>query len=181
MNVFLLDLDPLGSAAAHVDDHVAYVTVASDRPPIRSCKMAIEGCQLMATVHWHGVPRNLPRESWPAPYLPTHERHPWTLAVMSSRHAYELVREHTQALLIEHEHRTGQAMAKVQTALDCLWEPPEWIESRGWRVPVCRAGLPTEYVSNVADAVKLYRAYYTAEKIARMPRFTRRQAPLWMI
>lgn len=181
MNVFLLDSDPLLSASYLVDDHVAFVTTVPGRAPIRSCKMAIEACQLLSSAHWFPArtAADLPRERWPAPYLPTPPNHPWAVAVRSSRHAYHLVREHAQALLLEHEHRTGRVMESVQAALDRLWEPPEWLESRGWRVPVCRAGIETLYVSGVGEAVPLYRAYYAEEKVKKMPRFTRRVVPSW--
>lgn len=185
MNVFLLDPDPLTSSSYLVDDHVAFVTTVPGRAPIRSCKMAIEACQLLSNAHWLGFFPwersrlvSLPREAWPAPYLPTHFGHPWAVAVRSSRDAYLLVREHTQALLLEHEYRTGRTMASVQAALDQLWEPPEWLESHGWRVPVCRAGLPTAYASSVEQAVSLYREAYL-DKIERMPRFTNRPRPWW--
>lgn len=182
VNVFLLDSEPLDSASYLVDDHVAYVTTVPGRAPIRSCKMAIEACQLLSSAHWFGVavhPHDIPREDWPAPYLPTHQQHPWAVAVRSSRWAYCLVREHAQAMLLEHEYRTGRTMASVQAALDKLWEPPVWLESRGWRVPVCRTGLSTEYVQCVEEAVPLYREAYIA-KIKRMPRYTKRHFPPWM-
>lgn len=186
MNVFLLDHDPLASSSYMVDDHVAFVTVGPGRPPIRSCKMGIEACQILSSAHWSAIPETgherlllEPKEEWPAPYKPTHSAHPWAVAIRSSREAYCLVRDHAQALLLEHEYRTGRTLPTVQAALDRLHEPPEWLESRGWRVPVCRTGLPVEYVSSLDEAIALYRPYYAAEKIARMPRFTRRDVPGW--
>lgn len=186
MNVFLLDPDPLTSSSYLVDDHVAFVTTVPGRAPIRSCKMAIEACQLLSNAHWLGFFPwersriiNSPRDTWPAPYLPTHQNHPWAVAARSSRWAYLLVREHAQALLLEHEYRTGRTMASVQAALDCLWEPPEWLRPIPWhRVPVCVGGQPTRYVSSVELAVPLYREAYL-DKIAKMSRFTNRPRPWW--
>lgn len=185
MNVFLLDTDPLASVACYVDDHVAFVTVGAGRPPIRSCKMAIEGIQLLSTARWFPFSKDerkrlfdRPKSEWPAPYKPTHDHHPWAVAVRSSLWAYKLVREHAQAMLIEHEHRAGMPMAGVQAALDAVWQPPAWVDSCHWRVPVCRTGQPVEYVSSVAAAIPLYRRAYL-DKIAAMPRFTGRECPAW--
>lgn len=185
MNVFLLDTDPLESVSYYVDDHVAYVTTGAGRKPIRSCKMAIEGIQLLSTAHWFPFSReerlalfDRPKSEWPAPYKPTHDHHPWAVAVRSSRAAYNIVREHVQAMLIEHEHRTGTPMAGVQADLDAVWEAPDWVGSHGWRVPVCRTGQPVEYVSSVANALPLYRQAYI-DKVSKMPRFTGRTCPEW--
>lgn len=182
MNVFLLDIDPIESVACYVDDHVAFVTVGHGRKPIRSCKMAIEACQLLSSAHWHYADKALldtdDRSLWPAPYKPSHPNHPWAVAVRSSREAYLLVSEYAHAILLEHEHRTGKTMGGVQAALDRLNEAPEWLESCGWRVPVCRLNEPTVYVSSVREALPLYRQYYIG-KIEKMPRFTGRACPSW--
>lgn len=183
MNVFPLHPDPVVSASYLVDDHVAYVTVCTKRPPLRSCKMALEACQLLSNAHWFGVVDRLdilrgPKENWLAPYRPTHMNHPWSVAARSSVEAYQFVWEHARAILNEHEYRTGKRMDTILRALEMLETPPKGLGSGDWKIPVCRAGLEPVYVDSLDEAVRLYRGYYRG-KIEKMPRFTKRSRPEW--
>lgn len=183
MNVFLLHTDPLTSASYLVDDHVAFVTTIPNRRPIRSCKMALEACQLLSSAHWFGVSPDVrlgPKELWPAPYLPTHAHHPWAVAVRSSLDAYQLVWDHALAILLEHEYRTGgRQMDSILRAHTMLGSPPSTLQRIPWKIPVCRAGVEPVHVSTLEEAVFLYRQYYKS-KIERMPRFTLRDVPSWV-
>lgn len=183
MNVFILDKDPVVSASYLVDDHVAFVTVGPNRPPIRSCKMAIEALQLLSCAHWFCVPDREeimkgPRESWLAPYRPSHMNHPWAMAARFTTDAYRFVWEHAKAILIEHEFRSGKKMESVLEALVRLEEPPTRLTEGPWSIPVCRAGSDTVHVVSLDEAVDLYRKYYR-HKIEKMPRYTRRETPGW--
>lgn len=183
MNVFILHEKPTTSVSYLVDDHVAFVTVGRGRPPIRSCKMAIEACQLLSCAHWFGVVDRAeimrgPKELWPAPYKSSHMNHPWAIAARSSIDAYAFVWQHAKALLEEHEYRTGKRMESVCAALALLETPPQAIMHGAWKIPVCRAGSEPVYTSSMAEAVAMYRHYYGC-KIERMPHYTRRDVPEW--
>jgi hypothetical protein len=171
MNVFLLHADPLVSAEYLVDDHCAFVTLGTGRA-IRGCKMAIEAVQLLCTA------RNKYGAS--APYKPTHHNHPWARYAASGADAYQLVRDHALAILLEHEYRTGRTLPSVQAALAACMEPPcSMPKLSSELIPVCRGGGNIVHVRTLDEAVQLYRAYYRDVKISRMPRYTRRDMPQW--
>ena len=167
MNVFLLDLDPIDAAACYVDDHCAFVTVGRGRPPIRSCKMAIEAVQLLSAAR---VANGLPTL-----YKATHAKHPWALAC-GVRSVYRLVEEYAHALLLEHEHRTGRTLPTVEAALAACADS-SGIPAGEFRIPICTG--ETVWTSNLELAVDRYRRYYADAKITKMPRFTRRHVPEW--
>jgi hypothetical protein len=170
MNVFLLHSDPLISASFLVDDHCAFVTIGTR--VIRGCKMAIEAVQLLSTARI--------KYGASAPYKPTHQNHPWARYVASGSDAYQLVRDHAIAILLEHEHRTGRTLPSVQVALDACMDPPCAMPVHSAQlIPVCRGGGDIVHVHTLDEAIQLYRAYYHDVKIARMPRYTRREMPQW--
>lgn len=169
MNVFILDWDPSDAVAGYVDDHVAFVTVGPDRPPIRSCKMAIEAVQILSTARVaHGLS---------APYKPTHSKGPWALAC-GVRGVYRLVEEYAYAMLLEHEYRTGRTLPTVLAALQACADSSGIPEGQ-MRLPVCSVNKPPVWVTELGHAIDLYRQYYREVKISSMPRFTRRDRPAW--
>ena len=147
MNIFSIDNDPVKAAISQVNSHVT--------------KMILEHCQMLCTMyHLQGVD---------APYKKTHERHPSSIWIRSSRDNFLWTIEHSYATAKEYTERYGKRH-KSEDVLD-------WCEENSWRLgfdsndlqpfaiaisedSICRT-LP-EF--NNSDPVQKYRLYYIHDK-----------------
>lgn len=91
MNIFILDASPSICAEYHCDRHVI--------------KMILEHAQMMCTTH-HLHP-NIDID-YNIPYKKTHENHPCTKWVRSSRQNYKWLYELTYYLNLEYKYRYGR-------------------------------------------------------------------------
>jgi hypothetical protein len=142
VNIFFLDPDPCVAARAHNDKHVV--------------KMPLETAQILSTVyHQFGVP---------APYLPTHSKHPCTLWAARSRSNYAWLVRLGLALCDEYYARFGHRRQRQHASahvIEQLREPPAPLPELGPTEPA--QALP-EPLRVAADPVAAYRAYYRANK-----------------
>jgi hypothetical protein len=151
MNIFYLDRDIERAVRYHCDSHVV--------------KMALETAQILCTTrHRYGAP---------APYKPTHAKHPSVLwAGDSTRHFDWLVR-FGKALCAEYTFRYGKRHAS-EDIIDEMAPPPEMPDA-GWRDPP--QAMPDTCKRD--DSVEAYRAYYRAGK-AYFAKWTKRPVPAFM-
>ncbi len=156
MNIFFLDRDPLAAARLHSDVHVV--------------RMATETGQILcAALHRHGLP---------APWKPTHPRHPSVLWAGDSLAHWQWLRRLGLALCAEYTWRFGRSHGAAAVIAALPEAPP--LPEAGWTDPP--QAMPDAYKG--PDAVAAYRAFYAAEKavFARKgpAKWTRRRRPAWM-
>ena len=152
MNIFCLDPDPVLAARMQCDAHVV--------------KMVLESAQLLSVArHAHGQP---------APYKPTHAKHPCALWAGVGRDNYAWLHAHLVALSDEYTHRYGRTHATAQH-LDALADA-SFLPTGG--TPHAQA-MPDQFKHS--DPVVAYRAYYR-HKAQTLPRFryTARNPPEWL-
>ena len=136
MNIFFLDRDPALAARFCSDQHVV--------------KMVLETAQILCTaLRRHGIP---------APYKPTHPRHPCVLWAGDSLPHWQWTRRLGLELGMEYTHRRGRVHASATIIAD-LSEQPE-IPDLGWIDPP--QVMPDDYHRD--DVVAAYRAYYLGAK-----------------
>jgi hypothetical protein len=154
MNIFVLDLNIQTCAAYHADQHVI--------------KMVLESAQMLCTVlHVNGIP---------APYKPTHMRHPCTLWAGSSLANWKWLRALALCLNDEYRYRFDRrADHRSASVVQELPIPP--IADSG--LTEFAQAMPNQYRIS-GDAVQAYRRFYCAEK-AHFVTWTKRPAPAWFI
>lgn len=160
MNIFFLDKDPQKAAQALCDKHVP--------------KMLLESVQILCTVsHLHGIP---------APYKPTHQKHPCTVWANSRRANYLWLLDYTENLHSVYEWRYRREH-KSQSVYDWIFLDGGWPYSTGILTgmsPPAQA-MPEQYrrENTIKGAVEAYRAYYIGEK-ARFAKWEKgQQRPDW--
>lgn len=151
MNIFYLDRDIDRAVAYHCDRHVV--------------KMALETAQILCTaLHRHGIP---------APYKPTHAKHPSVLWAGDSLEQYQWLMRFGKALCAEYTLRYAKHHAS-EKVIDTLPVSPPLPEA-GWTEPP--QAMPDACKRD--DPVEGYRAFYRAEK-ASFAKWTNRPAPGFM-
>jgi hypothetical protein len=152
MNIFVLDRDIETCARYHADQHVV--------------KMILESAQMLCTVlNEHGIP---------APYRPTHRRHPCTLWAGASLANWRWLRALGLHLNEEYKYRYQKGRDhKSALVMRKLPLPP--LPERGL-TPFAQA-MPEQY-KVPGDAVQAYRNFYVGEKSA-FATWTRREVPDW--
>lgn len=153
MNIFVLDTDPRIAATYHCDQHVV--------------KMILESAQMLCTVsHQHGTP---------APYRPTHSKHPCTLWIAQSKSNWHWLVALAAGLNDEYKLRYGHINDhkswKVITQLAC----PPTLPEKGL-TPFAQT-MPDQY-KVPGDAVAAYRAFYRGDK-ASFAAWRHSPAPEW--
>jgi hypothetical protein len=138
VNIFAVDRDPVRAARALCDRHVV--------------KMTVETAQILCTAAQT-------RLGQPAPYRPTHAKHPCVEWVAACRANWSWLVRHGRALADEYTRRYGRVHPSraVVDAMAPLGPPP----SGRRRTPFAQA-MPEAYRGR--DAVAAYRRYYVAEK-----------------
>jgi len=154
MNIFVLDRDIRRCARFHCDAHVS--------------KMILESVQILCTaLHNLGMP---------APYRPTHHKHPCVLWVQESYDNFRWLSRLAQALNDEYRYRYRKERDHASlTVLGQLGDAQ--YASRG--LTEFAQAMPDEY-KVPGDAVAAYRAFYLGEKAA-FARWTRRRPPSWWL
>lgn len=153
MNIFVLDEDPKAAARYQCDRHVV--------------KMILESAQMLSTIrHQHGCP---------APYKPTHAKHPCTLWAGECAENYAWLVEHLEGLLEEYTRRYGKTHATAAHR-ETLSEVPQALPRRGARTPFAQV-MPEGY-RIPGDAVTAYRRFYQGEKGA-IARWKDGEVPGW--
>jgi hypothetical protein len=152
MNIFVLDVDIPKCARYHCDQHVV--------------KMILESAQMLCTaLNTHGIP---------TPYKATHLKHPCVMWVQKSyanfrwltQLAFWLNEEYKYRFEKEADHKSWGVIEKIKghTFTDKGPTPFAQAMPARYRVP--------------GDAVKAYRQYYIAEKLA-FAKWTKRRVPFW--
>lgn len=171
MNIFVVGDNACPYASAHdlCDQHVS--------------KMLLETAQILCSVaHRYGMP---------APYRPTHMRHPCVMWAGDGHHNWCWLVDHAQALATEFTARFGKAHKSAAVIDDVILGrgvPTALSRGEGLCVPIgmpvtigmpdiatpFAQAMPEQYRGH--DAVEAYRRYYRAEK-ASMARWDRRGGP----
>jgi hypothetical protein len=152
LNIFVLDKDIQKCARYHADKHVV--------------KMTLESAQMLCTVlHQNGLP---------APYKPTHTRHPCTLWAGESLSNWKWLCELVMRLNDEYRYRFDRREDHSSAAVvRDLPLPP--IGDEG--LTEFAQAMPEKY-QIPGDAVRAYRRFYLAEK-AGFATWTKRRIPEW--
>lgn len=139
MNIFVLDTNPRIAATYHCDQHVV--------------KMILESAQLLCTASYqHGHP---------APYRPTHAKHPCTLWTAESRGNWDWLVALAYGLNNEYKLRYGHNTDhKSWRIIEQLDHPPA-LPDRGLTSFV--QAMPDQY-KVPGDPVAAYRAFYCGDK-----------------
>lgn len=150
MNIFVLDKDPVIAASYLCDKHIV--------------KMGLESAQILSSVSW--------KLNSPAPYKPTHIKHPCVIWAGESIENWYWLWKHAKAILNEYSLRYNK-IHKSEFVID-------WLFQYGARPVVgdltdfvlC---MPDKYKSN--DTIDSYRKFYFGEKITFAT--WRTQIPYW--
>ena len=158
MNIFVVDNDPIIAAQMLCDSHV--------------CKMILEGCQMLSTVHSLDVVQ----ENKPVLYKPCFHNHPCTIWARSSKSNYYWLANHTYELTNEYTSRYGKIHKATGMAQWFTKNAPSNLPNT-----ICTdfaQAMPEQY-KNV-DAVTAYRAYYLGEK-TKFAKWKLGNVPEWFI
>ena len=156
MNIFVVDNDPIIAAQMLCDSHV--------------CKMILEGCQMLSTVHSLDIVQG----NKPELYKPCFHNHPCTIWARASKSNYYWLANHTFELTEEYTNRYEKIHKSTSMA--------HWFKNNApSNLPntICTdfaQAMPEQY-KNV-DGVAAYRAYYLGEK-ARFAKWKLGNAPKW--
>lgn len=112
-------------------------------------KMPLESAQILCSALWN---RRIP-----APYLPTHQKHPCVLWAARSAGNWRWLVDHALALCDEYEHRYGR---EHKSKLVILCVAP--LGPHRGRLTSFAMAMPEQYRSE--DPVLSYRKYLVAEK-----------------
>jgi hypothetical protein len=153
MNIFVLDYDINRCSRYHCDQHVV--------------KMILESVQMLCTA--------LNKKGVSTPYRSTHVNHPCVLWVERSYDNFIWLRD--LALALNEEYRFRFEKDRDHKSIAILRElPGPAYESHG--LTEFAQAMPQQY-KVPGNAVKAYRQFYLAEKMA-FARWTRRKTPAWV-
>lgn len=151
MNIFYLDRDIDRAVRYHCDSHVV--------------KMSLETAQILCTaLHRYGLP---------APYKPTHAKHPSVLWAGDSLEHFRWLKQFGKTLCAEYTFRYGKRHAS-ENVIDALPDSPP-LPVAGWTAPP--QAMPD--ACKRKDPVEGYRVFYATEK-ASFAKWTKRRAPPFM-
>jgi hypothetical protein len=157
MNIFVVDNDPIVAAKMLCDSHV--------------CKMILEGCQMLSTVH----SLDIVQDNKIKLYKPCFHNHPCTIWARASKSNYYWLANHTFELTNEYSSRY---YGKIHKSTDMAY----WFTKNApSNLPntICTdfaQAMPEQY-KNV-DGVTAYRAYYLGEK-AKFAKWKLGNEPMW--
>lgn len=182
MNIFVTNLDPVLAAKDLCDKHI--------------CKMSLETCQVLCSVHWVGwqkvlappaelrgkklkewLAANIPDPSLVPPYSMTHVNHPCSVWARQTPENYAWLAEHGLGLCHEYTARYGKTIKSetvTQWAIDT--PPPTWASTGTGLTPFALA-MPEEY-KVPGDPVQSYRNYYLGSKV-RFAKWRHGPEPSW--
>jgi len=159
MNIFAIESDKHGN--------IDWVRSAISQDNLRVVKMVLESCQMLCTS------LNIIYDQQVTPYRSCHMNHPSTKWVRESSANFELLVEHTRALLAEYTERFGK-IHKCQGVLDqilVLYDETMFNKHEPTKLPLC---MPDEYKSD--DVVESYRRFYASKPKVRYPKA---KIPTW--
>lgn len=181
MNIFYLHSNPEECAKMHCDKHVI-------KMPLEVAQMACTNIRVFKALG--RLPKKLTSEelrvvrSTPdrgvaiddreVPYLPTHENHPCTIWMRSTRGNWDWAISYAEQLNEEYRYRYGKSGLKAWRVIEGL-TPPEFEHKRLTAPALC---LPDQYKCD--DPVMSYRNFYLGEK-AKIATWKRRRPPAWWI
>ena len=157
MNIFVVDNDPIVAAQMLCDSHV--------------CKMIVEGCQMLSTVH----SLDTVQDNKITLYKPCFHNHPCTIWARASKSNYYWLANHTFELTNEYSSRY---YGKIHKSTDMAY----WFtQNAPSNLPntICTdfaQAMPEQYKNS--DGVAAYRAYYLGEK-ARFAKWKLGNEPMW--
>ena len=153
MNIFAIEKTKEG--------HIDWVRSAQSQDNYRVVKMVLESCQMLCTNLNHLYGDKV------SPYRSCHLNHPSTKWARESSLNFELLIEHTMALLDEYTERFSKTH-KCQGVLDKiidLYNPSMFPLSVETKLPMC---MPDEYKGDCI--VESYRAFYSSKPKIRYPK-----------
>lgn len=159
MNIFAIEAD--------ADGNIDWVASAKSQDNYRVVKMILESVQMLCTAI------NLQHEEQVTPYKNAHPKHPSTLWVRESSANFELLVEHTLAMLDEYTERFGKVhkcAGVLEKVLD-IYDPSRFPKQHETRLPLC---MPQEFKSN--NIVESYRRFYASKPRMRYPE---NKIPTW--
>tara|TARA_R100001509_G_C4851757_1_gene210350 strand:+ start:344 stop:862 length:519 start_codon:yes stop_codon:yes gene_type:complete len=161
MNIFAIESDTKGN--------IDWVASAKSQDNYRVVKMILESVQMLCTAlnlqHGHQI----------SPYKNAHARHPSTLWVRESSANFELLVEHTLAMLEEYTERFGKVhkcAAVLEKVID-IYDPSLFSTHEETLLPLC---MPEEFKSN--NIVESYRRFYASKPRIRYPK---NKIPVWFM
>jgi len=152
MNIFVLDLNPVGAAQMQCDKHVV--------------KMILESAQLLCGVHWMTG-----RE---APYKLTHKNHPCSKWARESLSNYDWLAQHACELCNEYTRRYGRVHKSQETIVWCYDNLPD-IHNNG--LTEFYLAMPDDCKIK-GDPVQSYRKYYKKYK-NHIAKWNHSEKPEW--
>ncbi len=152
MNIFVLDYDIKKCAEYHCDQHVI--------------KMILESVQIMCTaLHKKGIP---------APYKPTHQKHPCVLWVEESYENFVWLKKLATALNDEYRYRFKKNTD--HRSITVLNEISDHNYENHGLTDFAQA-MPEKY-KVPGNPVQAYRNFYIGEKM-HFARWSKRKVPSW--
>lgn len=153
MNIFYFDADIETCARYHCDAHVV--------------KMILESVQILCTVSW--------MQDIPAPYRPTHQKHPCVLWANQSIANWLWLKELAQALNQEYLYRFNHVVNhRSYDVIQLLTLPPLPNIGLTERPQV----MPLEYQDD--SPIEAYRRYFVCRK-SHIAKWTKRPVPAWYL
>ena len=152
MNIFAIESDASGG--------IDWCASAKAQDNYRVVKMILESCQMLCTAI------NIQHGEQVTPYRNAHPKHPSTLWVRESAANFELLVEHTLAMLEEYTERFGRVhkCADVLERVVDLYDAARFPKQEETPLPLC---MPEEFKSdNIVDS---YRRFYASKPRVRYP------------
>ena len=159
MNIFAIESDDQGN--------IDWIASAKSQDNYRVVKMILESCQMLCTAI------NMQHDEQVTPYRNAHPRHPSTLWVCESAANFELLVEHTLAMLDEYTERFGKihkCAGVLEQVLD-IYDPSRFPKQDETQLPLC---MPPEFKTN--NIVESYRRFYASKPRMRYPEM---KIPVW--
>ena len=161
MNIFAIESDASGN--------IDWIASAKSQDNYRVVKMILESVQMLCTA------LNLQHGYQISPYKNAHAKHPSTLWVRKSSANFELLIEHTLAMLDEYTERFGKThkcAAVLEKVID-IYDPSLFTMHEETPLPLC---MPEEFKSN--NIVESYRRFYASKPRIRYPK---NKIPTWFM
>ena len=162
MNIFAIEKSK--------DGGIDWVGSAKSQDNYRVVKMILESCQILCTNLNYLYGEKV------SPYRSCHLNHPSTKWARESSANFEMLIEHTMALIDEYHLRFGNKNHKCESVLEKvldLYEPSLFPSNDPTTLPMC---MPDEFKGSCI--VESYRSYYSSKPRVRYPK---NKIPSWFV
>ena len=152
MNIFAIEGD---------NNNVDWIKSAQSQDNYRVVKMILESCQMLCTTLNEQVGNQV------TPYRSTHKSHPSTKWVRASSANFEMLVEHTMAMLEEYTERFGKVHKCAGVLEKCIeiYDPSLFPSLEPTKLPLA---MPYEFQSE--DIIESYRKFYASKPKIRYPK-----------